>query len=365
MFIIRKLILKEWFLFFTGSVLILLLVLSLGHVLNGLLRATNDLKTILYNLFFEIPTFFIKVFPVSSLTASLFSVNKLKSRNELTPIFAGGFSRRHFVLTIGLAGTIVALSLFFINSYLVPFSKHKQALALEGKVAAKPSSTVSINAQRSGKIWFKGKDYFFSYNSFDANKNTLYNLTLYLHNNDYKFSEQVSAASAQYQSGFSWILKSGMHVSNLDNKAFPTSVFFSEKIFQLQETIDDFKKINADISTLSIWKLYDYILVLQQNGINDSEYSITFLDKFSSAFTCLVLAILASIAIFNPGRRNSSFGTNVAFVLSFTFVYWFIYSYFFTLGQTSKIPVFLATFGVPFLFVFYLAFYFFYHRKLR
>lgn len=141
--------------------------------------------------------------------------------------------------------------------------------------------------------------------------------------------------------------------------------FFDSKPFKIRETISDFQQINADISTLNIWKLYDYIGVLKNNGINYSEYYVTFLDKFSSGFTCLVLSILASIALFNPNRRNSSFGTNVAFVLSFTFVYWFIYSYFLTLGQTSKVPATVATFGVPGIFVIYLACYFVYHRKLR
>jgi lipopolysaccharide export system permease protein len=69
--------------------------------------------------------------------------------------------------------------------------------------------------------------------------------------------------------------------------------------------------------------------------------------------------------LFNPNRRNSSFGTNIAFVLSFTFIYWFIYSYFIQLGQISKIPAVVATFGVPSIFIIYIFFYFIYHRKLR
>lgn len=367
MFTIRKLILKEWLTFFLGSVFILLMILSLGHVLNGLLRATNDLRSILIDLCLETPNFLIRIFPVSCLIASLFSINKLKSRNELTAIFASGFSRRQFVLCIGIIGALVGTALFFINGYLVPYTKHQQTIIHDNpEVASKAQkSTVSINALRSGRIWFKGQDYFFSYSSFDSAQNTIYNLTLYYYNSDHKLSEQISAISAKFIEGNSWLLSKGLHVTNLENKTFPEPNSFQEKIFQLKETITDFKKINADISTLDIWRLYDYITVLRTNGINDSEYLVTFLDKFSSGFTCLVLAILASVALFNPNRRNSSFGTNIAFVLSFTFVYWFVYSYFMTLGQTSKIPAVVATFGVPSLFVFYLAFYFIYHRKLR
>ncbi|MDO9182654.1 MAG: LptF/LptG family permease [Bacteriovorax sp.] len=367
---LTKLILKEWLRFFLGSSLVLLMVLSLGHVLNSLLKDSADFKTIYETLILELPSFLIKIFPVSCLIASLFSINKLKNRNELTAIFASGFSRLKFIFTIGSIGAIVGVLLFFINAYLVPYTKHHQESLKNisstdtGNAAAKKTS-VSINALNSGKIWFKGQDYFFSYSSFDRKTNTLYNLTLYFYGPNFKFSEQISASYASFRHDDTWLLHRTFHYTNLDNKTFPTVQYLDILPLRIHETVNDFRQINADIATLNIWKLYDYIGVLKTNGINYSEYYVTFLDKFSSAFTCLVLSILASIALFNPNRRNSSFGKNIAFVLTFTFVYWFIYSYFLTLGQTSRIPAIVATFGVPSIFVLYLAGYFIYHRKLR
>lgn len=370
MSLIKKLVIKEWARFFFGSVLVLLMVLSLGHILNSLLRDAGDFKTIFISLYLEIPSFIIKIFPVSCLIASLFSINKLKNRNELTAIFASGFSRRLFIVSIGAIGAFVGVVLFFINAYLVPLAKHEQDYLKNGRNreatgSALKKSSVSINALNSGKIWFKGQDYFFSYSSFDVKSNTLYNLTLYYYDAQFKFTEQISAAYADYKSDKQWVLHRALHYTNLDNKTFPAVKYHEEKPLSIKESLSDFAQINADIKTLNIWKLYDYIGVLKANGINYSEYYVTFLDKFSSGFTCLVLAILASVALFNPNRRSSSFGKNVAFVLSFTFIYWFIYSYFLSLGQSSSIPAVAATFGVPSVFVVYLAIYFIYHRKLR
>lgn len=366
---IKKLILKEWLYFFLGSVLVLLLVLSIGHILNALLKDSSSFSTVFISLYLEIPGFTIKIFPVSCLIASLFSINKLKNRNELTAIFASGYSRRKFIIDIGTIGALVGICLFFINGYLVPYTKHQLDLLKKGRSTEAPESinksSISINAINSGKIWFKGQDYFFSYSSFDHKTNTLFNLALYFYDKNFKFTEQVSAAYADYQKDNIWLFHRALHYTNLDNTAFPNVQYLETMPYQLRETVTDFKRINADIATLNIWKLYDYIGVLKNNGINFSEYYVTFLDKFSSAFTCLVLSILASIAIFNPNRRNSSFGANVAYVLSFTFIYWFIYSYFLSLGQTSRIPAIVATFGVPGIFVTYLVVYFIYHRKLR
>lgn len=365
---IRKLIIKQWLIYFFGAVFILSLILSLGHIINGLMKASNELQFIMLDLLLEMPVFLVKIFPISCLIASLFSINKLKSRNELTAIFASGFSRKQFVITIGISGAIVGLSLFYINGYLVPYSRQEQSKhALTHPAIANKAKTsiVSINALNSGKIWFKGPDYFFSYSSFDGRTQTLFNLSLFFYDNNHKFNRQIQAKRAIFIRDSFWIFKKGFYVSGLESTNFPDVHKFGEKVFRLRESISDFRKINADISTLNIWRLWDYIAVLRTNGINDSEYYVTFLDKFSSGFTCVILAILASIALFNPNRRNSSFGINVSFVLSFTFIYWFIYSYFMTLGQTDRIPAILATFGVPSVFVIYLFFYFLYHRKLR
>ncbi len=361
MSIIKKLILKEWSTYFAGSVFILLMVLSLGHLLSGLLSANKPLQLLLQDLVLEAPTFLIKIFPVSCLIASLFSINKLKDRNELTAIFASGYARSRFIVAICIASSVAGIILFFINAYIVPYSKHQQTL-LNNPAKA---NAISINAMNSGKIWFKGKDYFFSYSSFNTKLLELHDLTLYYYDSNFIFKEQISAPRAVFQNNKNWILKNALHATNLENNTFPSIKKYPTYPLVLNESVSDFKKINTDILTLSIWRLYDYIAVLRAGQINPDEYYVIFLDKFSSALTCLVLAVLASIALFNPNRRNSSFGKSVSLVLGFTFFYWFIYSYFLTLGQTSHIPPVLATFGVPMLFVIYLFFYFIYHRKLR
>ncbi len=362
---IKILLLKEWLRYFTGAVAVLLMVLALGHILNALLKDSAAFSAIFTSLYLETPSFLIKILPVSCLIASLFSINKLKNRNELTAIFASGYSRLKFVVDISTVGAFVGVSLFFINGYLVPYTKHKQEQIKKGASSNGKQANISINALNSGRIWFKGRDYFFSYSLFDHKTNSLYDLTLYFYDKDFKLTELVSAAYANYQSENNWLLHKSHHYTNLENKTFPTLKTFDQKPLIIHETPSDFKQINADIGTLNIWKLYDYINVLKTNGINYNEYYVTFLDKFASGFTCLVLSVLASIALFNPNRRNSSFGANVAFVLSFTFIYWFIYSYFISLGQTSRISPVLATFGVPSIFAIYLLFYFIYHRKLR
>jgi lipopolysaccharide export system permease protein len=361
MSILRKIIIKEWLAFFISATLILLTVLSLGNLLSNLMKAESSLVHVVENLIYEFPNFLVKIFPVSCLIASLFSLNKLKNRNELTAIFAGGFSRLKFVSTIAALGLLMGGILFYINSYLVPIAR----LKVINQSAHQNQTIVTANAINSGKIWFKGKNYFVSYASFDAKNNIIHNLSLLYFDSEFRLIEQVSGRTAKFIEGQTWKFEPFNRVTNLNNSTFPSRQTLSSSDWKIEESLQDFKKINTDITTLSIWKLYDYIKILRSNDLNDNEYYVSFLDKFSSALTCLVLSLLSAVAIFNPNRRQSSFGKSVGFVLSFTFFYWFIYSYFITLGQGSRIPAVVATFGVPMVFAIYLSFFFVYHRKLR
>jgi len=58
-------------------------------------------------------------------------------------------------------------------------------------------------------------------------------------------------------------------------------------------------------------------------------------------------------------------GKNIAFVFTFTVVYWLSTSYATELGKSSKIDPLLASFGVPFLFCLFIAYNFYANRKLR
>jgi lipopolysaccharide export system permease protein len=151
----------------------------------------------------------------------------------------------------------------------------------------------------------------------------------------------------------------------LNGNVFSSSKSFKTHMQRIDETPSDFKQIEADVTTLNVIQLWRYIKKLNASGINTNEYMIMFLDKFSSSIICVVFALIASIAVFNPNRRTSSFGKNVVFILIFTIVYWFVYTYSLELGKSSKIPPIVACFTVPTLFSFFLVFYFLKNRQLR
>lgn len=363
----KKIIFTEWLRFFLGSAIVLLVVLSLGHTINGIMRTNSDLYQVFVGLLIEIPNFMIKIFPVSSLVGSLFAINKLRNTNELTAIFASGYSRREFMGDIFFISMLMALLLFAINSYILPYAKSKKDLVQDmyGNFSTFQAKGLTANTINSGKIWYKSGDYFFNYSTFDKKTNQLYNVEIFYYDQSHKLTEKIEANSASNIKENQWLLKNVRHLTNLNFDDFPIESTHTEYTIKINENLSDFQKINSDITTLNIVKLWEYISILTTSGLNTAEYLVLFYDKFSVSFICIILAMLAATAMFTPNRRTSSFGKNAGLIFAFTLFYWFIYSYLMTLGQSSKIHPLLATFGVPIIFCFILIFYFFYHRKLR
>lgn len=362
---IRGLILKEWFKFFLGAFLVLILLISVAELISGFLRSNVTPLEVIFNHLLEIPEKLKLVLPVSCLAASLFSINKLKNRNELTAIFAAGYSRKKFIYDIITAAAVVGTLQLFISSYIDPYSRSKvDNLIEDGDTKFKNLASKGLMASTigSGKMWFKSSDYFFSFSTFNKSENLLSDVTIYHYRNN-MLHKKVHASTVQFI-GEQWMGKELEIMDLLDGKNFPIKQNIKSGPVQITETPKDFKEIEADITKLTTVDLYRYIKTLQEGGINVNEYLVMFYEKFSPSLVCLIFSLLAAIGGFKPNRRGSSFGKNIFFVFVFVIVYWLVNSYFIELGKSSKLHPFIACFGVPLLFAIFLSQQFYRNRKL-
>ncbi len=368
--ILKRLIIAEWFKVFLAATFLLFLILSIGNLLGGMMRSNVTTTEVFFNYFIELPGFITQVLPISCLVASLFSINKFKNRNELTAIFASGFSRRQFVATIIFCSLVIAGLQFFVSGYVVPFSKrYREFLIPDGdekfrnlKEKGLKSSTVRGGA---GKIWYKSGNYYLSFSTFDKNNGALNKISIYFFNNDYKIEKQINAEKAVYINDNLWKLTKATIYDSLATTSFPTAVVSEDTTIKLNEGTADFRRIDSDITTLNVFELGYYVKRLKKSGISTAEYEIDYFGTYANSIICVILALVASTGLFNPGRRNNSFGKNAAFVFVFTLFYWLGNSYFQEIGKTAKISPLVATFIIPFSFTLFLAYFFFFNRKLR
>ena len=367
--LLKRLIFKEWFKFFFAATLVLFLVLSVGNLISGLLRSNVTAFEVLMNYIIELPGFFSKIFPVASLIASLFSINKLKNRNELTAIFASGFSRKQFTSLIFIASFLVSLIQFCTGAYLDPFIKrHRNVFIPDGQkkfrnLKSKGLKSSTIKGGRN--VWYKSGNYYFSFSTFDKQNNILRDVSFYFYDKNYMLAKKISAQKAIYDRSNLWNLQNVTFYSQLNKSMFPNVSLAKNHVIQLRESPSDFKKIESDITTLNIVDLYQYISKLKKSGINTNEYEVDFWNVFASSLICIIFALMSATSAFNPNRRNSSFGKNIIFVFVFTIMYWLASSYFLELGKSSQINSLTATFTIPIMFSIILSGFFYLNRKLR
>ena len=368
MSIIRRLVLKEWFKAFFAGFCVLLILLTVGNLIAGLLRGNVTGWEVLTNYILELPVFLNQILPVSCLIASVFSLDKLHRRNELVAVFASGITRLKLLLIIVQGAVIVAGFQFLIGAYLRPFLKgQKDFLMPDSKMKFRNLKSKGLRASTiaSGKIWYKGDDYFLSFFSYDKINRIINQVSVYYFDKYHKLQTYIHAKKVVHYKEKTWNFITGKVYSYLNISEFPQISSFDSSLRILDETPDDFNQLEADITTLTPDKLISYIEQLKKSGINTSEYEVVLYDKFSQVVICIVFALLSSLIIFHPDRRTISLGKNVFFVLVFTVVYWLIHFSCLELGKTSKINPFMACFFMPLLLSIFLFFYFSKNRPLK
>jgi lipopolysaccharide export system permease protein len=366
--ILKTFIFKEWFKVFFSSAILLFLLISVANLITGFLRGNVSAADVIMNHLLETPGAMNKILPVSCLVASLFSINKLKSRNELTAIFASGFSRKQFFFTIFQASFLVAIFQFTMSGFIDPYVKrHRSTLISNPESKFKNLQSKGLRAKTigSGKLWYRSNDYFFSFSTYDKNRQKLHNIALFFIDAENKLYRTITAESMKFMKKNEWKISKGVESYGLSKNSFPIIKTLYNQTLSISERPQDFLQIEADITTLNVLGLYMYIKQLQKSGINVSEYLVLLYDKFASSLICILFSLLASIAIFTPNRRNSSFGRNLVFVFIFTLTYWLVYSYALELGKSSRILPLVSAFTVPMLFLVFLIFTFFKNRELK
>jgi lipopolysaccharide export system permease protein len=367
MYIIRRIITQEWLKFFFISFVGLLVLLTVGNLLPGFLRGNVTPQEVIFNHLIELPGNMKKILPITCLVASLFSINKLKNRNELVAIFASGFNRTQFLSTIFWLSASIGFMLFLISGYIDPYVKSKRSDLISDsgrKFRNLKSQGLKSSTFGSGRIWYRGSNYFFSFKAYNKVDKVLSGVNLYYVDQAGALSKRVLATQLIHQVGNLWKGTNVRVSSKLSTNQFADFKRHKELVISIDESPIDFLQIESDITTLTPIKLKRYIDQLKDVGINTNEYEMLHYDKYASAVLCIIFAILASLSIFTPNRRTASPGKNFFFIFVFVIGYWLVYSYFYELGKNSKLPPEFASGFVPLVFILFISVIFLRNRKL-
>lgn len=361
--ILTKIILKEWFKGLIGALIVLFLLITVGDIINGFMRG-YDASIVLLEYILKVPDLMSKMLPISALLATLFSFNKLKNHSELMAVLSAGYSSFRIYRIVLLSSLIIAFVQFINIGYLKPFSNKIKRLEFEKSRKNESKYLARSKYGESGLLWYKSKSYFSSFDFFDEKNKELKNISLYFQNSSGTLAKVIKAKSAFFVKDKKWKLINAIEINNLSSPGFPKLSTNSSVEIELDEEPEDFNQFKSDITTLNFVDLYRFISSLAQSGINTSEYAIMLYEPISLSLICSLFALFPLATIFTPNRRASSFGKSVLLTLSFSIVFWLIYSFLISLATAGTLDPFIALMSAPFLFMLYILWTFKKNQKL-
>ncbi len=359
--LISRLFIKEWFKALIGSISALMLLITTADIINAFLMGRDGARAIL-EWSFKMPDLTGKMLPVTCLLATLFSLNKLKSHNELIAALAAGFSYGRITQIIATCSLSVVLLQFINLGYIEPYANNVKRSEIQ-RSRLSEGKYLTRSMVDGGQFWFKSQNYFGTFSSFDKKDNTLTNLQLFFFNPEGLLSHQLIATRAAFD-GSSWTLINAKKIDQLSGNRFPIITSEKKVVLTLAETPNEFNEFESDLTTLNWFNLKNVIDKISQTGINTNEYFIMLHQKLALSLSCLVFALIPLGSLYRPNRRSDSFGMNVAFTLVLTVAFWLLFSSSLSFGQSGKIPSWLAVYLIPSLFLSYSLSTFVRHRKL-
>lgn len=365
--LIKKLISKEWFSFFIGSIIIFTLLMSVGNIVSGLLRSNVSAREVLFNHLIDLPNSMKMIFPISSMVATMFALSKLQNSNQLSAIFSIGYSRFRFSQDLFSCSIASAIVIFLILGFARPLLKQKKDILIpeaDSKFRNLKGQGLRSSTIGSGKIWFKNNDYFFSFTSYDRQRQLLFSPSL-IYFKSSAIEKQIFADSAQSLGENHWIFNNVRIFENLNNGDFPVLKTEKDVTITLSETPTEFRQMESDITTLTMIPLFNYLRSLSTSGINVDEYFMLFFEPFATALTCVLMAFISITPIFSPNRRSASFGKSIFQVFIVAICFWLSNSYFEELGKSSQVSPFVASLLIPIFLSLFITMIYFRNREIK
>ncbi len=251
--------------------------------------------------------------PVASLLASLFTVGRLASTNEITAMRAAGQSAVAFIVPFLVLTMVISLGQVWFSGWVVPRANSaKLALEREAMKAGRDSQLNNLrfrdHATRNVSIA-----------SYSEQHRTAYTVVVEEFGSvqQPRLQWKLEAPSMTWDDSRGWVADSarrrtfsasGAHVTWEYNVNVPFSIRH-DQISQLQLTIDE----------LTFDEVWDYIATLRAGGRDTRRQEIDFYAAWAFPFANLVVVLIA--VPFASVRRKAGIAVNIAMALAFTFSY--------------------------------------------
>lgn len=287
----------------------------------------------------NLPQVFVMTIPISTLFATVMTVNKLSLNSEITVLRACGIGISRIARPIFAFAIVMTIVSFLINEFIVPATsnqaKYLAVYSLQRKHVPDGRMNFTLNENdKDGKL----KRLFYVQKCEDK---TLNNITvLDLSNED---TVQIIQAKFGKTDNSGWIFDGGvMYTLSPTEKVLNTTLFESSTINFGIENMDSL--IKEEASQYNFFKLMKFIKKNRKNpDILEAfklELQVQLYDKLALPVTTFALALVGIPLAITPPRVRYNRG--FLFSVMIIFVYYVIRAFSLNLGETKAISPFFA-----------------------
>ncbi len=354
--ILDSYILKSIVIIFVSTIIVfafLYILIDAAANLDELIRQKVGLDVLwqYYSSFF--PIIFTQTAPIACLIATLLTLSRLNSHNEVIVLRSSGLNFWQITKPALCFGILVSTFIFWVNERFVP-----RATASSEQIR---TDNIILKADKERKqasiknLTFYGlKNRLYFIDSFDPNTYELEGITIIGQDNKQNFQEKIVALKGQW-TGIAWkFFKCQITSFNPNDLANPQQIkYYEEKLMDIKETPQDFIRQRINVTAMNIRQLYDYIKRFSNSGATKAlnNLRVDLHQKIAFPFGNIVIILIGMPLALMTGRRKALTFTSLGISIAIGFFFYVFNAIGLALGKGGLFPPFLAAWLAPLIFL--------------
>lgn len=349
MSLIDRYILREWLKALFLALMLILGILILEDMYKYLkifLEKGASVGTLLLYYLFVIPNFLHTVLPIAFFISVLFVLNEMQAHNEIVALRATGLTVFKITRSFWYAALVLALSMVFFTSHLLPYSADKVKMIVDSieynhqKKQAAHTDAIGVETfltfyhAKEHRLWFMSRFSFYTYRGF--------NVTLSQLDPQGKEQERIEAKEIRFDDfKKEWIFLSGRKWTfNQQSDEPVTFENFKEHCVSFSETPRLMKSAGKALKNLNLGELELILKTIPEENERFLGHRVKYYSILSSPLICFIIVLLAVPFSLKGVRANPMVGISEAAGLFF--FYYLLSSFGRLLGTQGTLTPFMA-----------------------
>jgi lipopolysaccharide export system permease protein len=318
-----------------AAFLVVYLIADFSDRIDDFLKHQAPVDAIVRYFLVRIPLIVNEVLPIAVLAAMLLGLGGLSRNNEITAMRACGLSSAQIVTP--LLGTCLLLSIgvFFWNENVVPYFATRAHFINTVEIKKRQMQGLLGDQQ----LWAHGQDTFYNIQSFDPRSRSLFGITIYPIDPEFRLKGLVEIPRARWN-GQQWAFRDGVERRFTADGEIET-IHLTPGTLNLREKPADLMAARRDAEEFSYQELRDLVESLRKKGLDTTEYNVDLHLKIAVPFICTVMGLI-SMPLGMRNLRGSSLANNIGAGLLIGSSYWFVLALAVSLGHSGALPPIIA-----------------------